>query len=266
MKQKIYHYTSIQTLALILKNKKIRFSRLDNVDDMEESMYGSGSMQSKLGRYTFVSCWTKSATENIALWNMYTNNRGVRIALDEMPFKTYDITNSNFISLFPNLIQQEHDYLIFANINEAKLHSIDYVDNIQEEINNLIQSDPENVYINNGRLGLIKRKEWSFQQEVRFRIIVSPVTPNATNVQKTNNPSSSLSNNMLTIGNCIATSKPVSCSFIDLDLDTEKLADIEVMMGPLTSEADKIIVESLLLSYPNAKIYNSVFLGKIREK
>lgn len=30
---KLYHYTSIETLALILKHKTIRFSRLDRVDD-----------------------------------------------------------------------------------------------------------------------------------------------------------------------------------------------------------------------------------------
>ena len=30
---KIYHYTSIETLALIVYNKNIRFNRLDFVDD-----------------------------------------------------------------------------------------------------------------------------------------------------------------------------------------------------------------------------------------
>lgn len=35
---KIYHYTSIETLALIIKNKTIRFNRLDFVDDCEESL------------------------------------------------------------------------------------------------------------------------------------------------------------------------------------------------------------------------------------
>ena len=34
---RIYHYTSIETLALILDSQKIRFNRLDRVDDLEES-------------------------------------------------------------------------------------------------------------------------------------------------------------------------------------------------------------------------------------
>ncbi len=32
----IHHYTNIENLALILKNKTIRFNRLDKVDDLEE--------------------------------------------------------------------------------------------------------------------------------------------------------------------------------------------------------------------------------------
>ena len=33
---KLYHYTSLETLALILKNRTIMFNRLDKVDDVEE--------------------------------------------------------------------------------------------------------------------------------------------------------------------------------------------------------------------------------------
>lgn len=94
----LFHYTSIETLALILKNKTIRFNRLDCVDDLEESMYGSGPNDIKLGQYQFVSCWTKDSEENLALWKMYTNNKGVRICLDSDMFKTYQILESTAIS------------------------------------------------------------------------------------------------------------------------------------------------------------------------
>ena len=33
---KIHHYTSIETLEMILKNKSIKFNRLDQVDDKAE--------------------------------------------------------------------------------------------------------------------------------------------------------------------------------------------------------------------------------------
>lgn len=85
----LYHYTSIETLALILKNKTIRFSSLSRVDDIEEQRtddYGN------LGRFCFVSCWTNETEESIPLWNLYTPNMtGVRIRLPINPFKTVKI-------------------------------------------------------------------------------------------------------------------------------------------------------------------------------
>lgn len=57
---KIYHYTSIQTLALILKSRSIRFNRLDFVDDLEESAYPSGNkgLNLNLAKFVYVSCWS----------------------------------------------------------------------------------------------------------------------------------------------------------------------------------------------------------------
>ncbi|MBE6746525.1 MAG: hypothetical protein E7558_03645 [Ruminococcaceae bacterium] len=35
----LYHYTSIETLALILKNRTIRFNSLDKMDDLQEQQF-----------------------------------------------------------------------------------------------------------------------------------------------------------------------------------------------------------------------------------
>ena len=53
---KIHHYTSIETLEMILKNKSIKFNRLDQVDDKAEYKYDSTVYDTniKLGKYTFV--------------------------------------------------------------------------------------------------------------------------------------------------------------------------------------------------------------------
>ena len=68
---RIYHYTNIETLALILKNKTIRFNRLDQVDDLEEGQTECSGI--KVGQYLFVSCWTEDPEESIPLWRMYTD-------------------------------------------------------------------------------------------------------------------------------------------------------------------------------------------------
>lgn len=83
----LYHYTSIDTLALILKNKTICFNNLLNVDDLEE--VGTQDM-GNFGKYVNISCWTKDSKESIPLWNLYTQSmKVVRIGLPKFPFKKY---------------------------------------------------------------------------------------------------------------------------------------------------------------------------------
>lgn len=266
----IYHYTSIQTLALILKYRKIRFNRLDRVDDMEESIYGSGPSQTKLGMYSFVSCWTKNAKENLALWNMYTRYKGIRIGLDEMPFPTYKV-NDKFTSLLPNAINFGKDYFMTSFNNEAKLYDVEYVENPQEEIEKLITPTKNGgIIVDTTRIGSFKRKEWEIQKESRFKITVEPADVYGAAKDTLESQSAPIYNFLYkmfdSLGTSIMTNKPIETTYIDLTLDSKKLESMEIMMGPLTTEADRIIVESLLSPYPHAHISNSVFWGKLREK
>ena len=83
----LFHYTSIEGLAHILSSKKIRFSRLDFLDDMDEG--GSADILD-WRKYFFVSCWSSSEEESIPLWSMYTNDmKGVRLKVKTDMFKKY---------------------------------------------------------------------------------------------------------------------------------------------------------------------------------
>lgn len=81
MIKKIYHYTDITTLGLILKNKTIRFKRFDLMDDRTET----DGLPEMLKKNYFLSCWVLDKNEKIPQWAMYSPN-GVRI---EMPVKWY---------------------------------------------------------------------------------------------------------------------------------------------------------------------------------
>ncbi len=77
MNDYIYHYTTIENLALIFENNTLRLNSLAHVDDMEEGLVNTSKNMSK---HLYVSCWTKNKNENIALWNMYSKNmKGIRI-------------------------------------------------------------------------------------------------------------------------------------------------------------------------------------------
>lgn len=101
---KIYHYTSIDSFAQILKNKTIRFNRLDNVDDLEEGTIIPSGV--KVGKFTYVSCWTETCGENLALWKLYTNSGiGVRIGIDWDMFMDYHNPEKIEIGGLPFLIK-----------------------------------------------------------------------------------------------------------------------------------------------------------------
>lgn len=254
---KIYHYTSIETLALILQNKTIRFNRLDNVDDVEESCYSSGETNIKLGKYCFVSCWTKSSDENISLWKMYTNYKGVRIGLDEDMFITYN--NSYFKGIF-NIGE---DYIAPPAINEAKLYDVIYVNNPQEYIAQLIKGTKFGTGINTEHIGIYKKEEWCFQKESRFKIILLPFDDSSVGEKSYKNFTHYFTS---ILGSSISLNKPIKKEYIDINLKEEKLNNIEIMIGPQITTGEEVIIKKLLKDYPEAKISKSYFYGKIKKK
>ena len=58
--------------------------------------------------------------------------------------------------------------------------------------------------------------------------------------------------------------KTIKKTFFDMPLDPVKLNNIEIMLGPMTDDADEIIVRSLLKDFPNAQIKFSKFKDKLR--
>lgn len=262
---KIYHYTSIQNLALILHSRNIRFNRLDKVDDMEEAAYGSGPDKIRLGQYYFVSCWTKSDEENLALWDMYTRYKGVRIGMESIPFITYQI-NEKYSSLINCLEGYGEDFYISCISNPAKLYDIKYVKNPEEEIAKLIDDFGTGVKISTYDVGTFKREEWSFQHESRFILSVSPIDMDI--ARRLIKPEDYKVNKIMKVQSTILPSlknnKPVNIPYIDRPLDPEKLTNIEIMLGPMTSPADEIIVRALLRDFPNATIIFSKFWDKLR--
>lgn len=85
--ERLYHYTSLDSLALILENRTLRLMPLTSMDDPQESRTKDVE---NLGRFFFASCWTDEREESIPMWNMYSPlASGVRISLPPLPFKRY---------------------------------------------------------------------------------------------------------------------------------------------------------------------------------
>lgn len=58
----------------------------------------------------------------------------------------------------------------------------------------------------------------------------------------------------------------ISLLYKDMPIKKEALDNIEIMLGPNTSEGERAIVEALLTSFPSHTIKDSYFKGKIRFK
>lgn len=246
----IYHYTSIETLALILKSKKIRFNRLDQVDDILESEKFQGINFSK---YLFVSCWTENKDENIALWKMYTDNmKGVRIGVSKSPFRKEQSKEEKFpmtggmieeTEILPIPIQECYNekFLIWTEFlkETAFLKKIEYLEtnDLKQKYKDLSIENDQSTTIHNDSLAKFKHKRWSFQEESRFVMLILPSRKINNTLDRTN------------LLPAINKGETLPMSDYYIGIEDISFTNMEIILGPNCSDADKIIVDSLLKTY-----------------
>lgn len=267
MDEYLYHYTSIETLLLILKNKTIAFNSLQNVDDLEEC--NSKDIQ-QIGKICYVSCWTDDASESIPMWNMYTPNmQGVRIKLKRFPFKKYKFkcgeyhfksdaeTYIDYKKLYdedkttiagePQLIKVTYtndEGLIYPNIKSIK-------EDIQKLNDGRIQKTVSTNY-SLKNMGRYKRKNWEFQSEFRYIINMSLWSMKELENCKSHDDQSKLMERL----EDIKYKAPYNLFF--LNLTDEALNDLEILLGPKVTEAQEEIIELIVEKYcKSAKILKS---------
>lgn len=274
-KKYLYHYTSIETLLLILKNKTLCFNSLINVDDLEES---ETEDIKKLGRFCYVSCWTDSSEELIPLWNMYTPNmQGIRIKLEEYPFMKYYYKKNEYnfkedswsyidynqlerdgkASIVPQcpiikkVIYTEDQTLLFPKVKKI-------TNEIKKEVDGEITSS-QCISYNIKEIGAYKRENWRFQNEVRYIIPMSPWSMKELE----------LCGKHEKFEDCVLAQRKLIERLEDetlrapydryfLKLNDEALKNIEILLGPKVTEAQEEIVDMIVKKYcPTAKVSKS---------
>lgn len=262
MTELIYHYTSISNLALILANRTLRLGCLANVDDMEEGkadIYGNGSEYRDISKYFFVSSWTKEQRENIALWNMYTKNKGVRIGINANKVIFEEGIDKNIIN-----IKDDSQNTIAFKMGDNFFEDVIYDDNPSPLIVNG-KSNRETI----NKIGRRKHTIWGFQQESRFILCAMPEAELEKKGIYTNqddkvlslgagiNPQQSLSTKTIFLDQFIddifkGNNIDPKINYIDLELNESVWEGAEILLGIYTGDADKLIVEALIEKYiPN---------------
>ncbi len=273
----IHHYTSIETLALILASGKLRFNRLDRVDDMREAQRHSGI---DFGKYFFVSCWTHDPNESIPQWHMYTERMtGVRISLPVTPFQQKILhpkpewkLESQGTLVSPLTLEEQFgdSYFVVPMFMEPKNFAgpVEYVNDVEARYAEAVKvtRQPEGqVSMTISKpfdLVRLKSPEWAFQSEYRFFLFVLP------SIQlPPEGPGSPAFYERFPsyVAQAMLSGVDPGVNYLDVDLSKRALESILVTTGPLCSSGSKLCVQALVERYaPKGRVEQSCFTGTIR--
>lgn len=239
----LFHYTSVDTLLLILSNKTLRFNNLSSTDDPEEAEASDVYLP---GRFCYVSCWTDDPAESIPMWSMYGGPKldGVRVELPPFPFVEYYIPadqsdNKDPISTYIDLMGRDTADLPYISADMPILFEVDYT-NQEELLKPMIKSEKSDgssheLTMDVSYVGAFKRKAWSFQKEWRYKLFAAPYRPSEIRTPST--------------AKQIALLRrfeddgyfPVE-RFIDLRLSDDSLSKMRILLGPnVTKEQESQI-------------------------
>ena len=249
--KKLYHYTSINTLALILKSQAINLGRLDVVNDKRE---GSSSDFGSFAQYIFISCWTETSEENLALWNMYTHKmRGVRIELPLPIFSIHKINEKNN-SIVPQEETVNNEKAIFVVPHTDMLYKMTYTDDDSALNPEIIVNTGEFSGYSLNKIAVCKKSMWSIENEWRFRLNIFPF-------DKTGPTNKSVMN----FADYVEAKIPPSISSYLVKIDNPSFSQMKIRLGPRLEKGDYEIVEALVNTFnPNAIIEISSLVNEIR--
>jgi len=130
--------------------------------------------------------------------------------------------------------------------------------------------DAVNIYVNDsggtslkinsvGNFAAYKRKEWSFQSEFRFVLVILPSIPGI----GTGNFNVDMPNHVI---NAIGNSVPPAIDYFDVELSSNRLNHVMITTGPLCSEGDRVVTKALVEKYTDhGVVTESALSGMIRQ-
>jgi hypothetical protein len=274
----IHHYTTIDTLAKILSSKKLRFNRLDQMDDVRETKIQFGI---NFGKYFFISCWTHSNKESIPQWHMYAGGmKGIRISLPILPFKRKLITPNPGWDMkmqgkmySPLSLDEQYgsDYMVlpmFMNPDQfgGPVEYCTDADSRYAEAIKIKRSSQNKASLTISRpfdLVRLKSPDWSFQQEYRYFLFIMPSLPIPSSGPGSPEFHEKLPSYIL---NAFLNGKAPSISYIDVDLSNTALSQLIITIAPLCSKESKQRVKDLVATHiPEAQVIDSKLMGTIRK-
>lgn len=271
----LHHYTTVNTLALILRHQTLRFTRLDQFDDVTE---GRSLGSFPFGARMFASCWSADDEESIPQWAMYGDAmRGVRISLRPDPFVWHQIDirwdeNFQFIDLeapfsMKEMLGPSVTLIPSAQMKKTFGQPVCYVPDVTEAVKGLAKVDSPGeltLFGEGNEIAFFKSDAWAFQREYRFVLMAAP-GPEAAFL---GDPAAYLKSRSAWQRSGISPLTDIpNRLYLDLELDHNALMCAEILVGPLAPPGTIEIVESLVSTFaPGATVRPSSLSGLIRPK
>ncbi|MBU2877595.1 hypothetical protein [Aliiglaciecola lipolytica] len=266
----VHHYTTIDTLELILTNRTLRFNRLDNVDDRQESELISKEHWSK---FIFVSSWSANEYESHAMWG-YSGLNGVKIGLPKFPFKKYKLTTQESLNFFvesevycplpfEQIYNEKWMFLCPPFQQEVFGNAVEYFPNPVSQIKPFTKDEngDYNFYLGK-ELSRIKDIVWDYQKEFRYVLVIVPSSPNEFNSWKDTGQIDHFLRGGL---RNFVYGADMPLQYFDLELGDD-LDSIEVTLGPDCNDSETKRVKELLHKYTsNGIVLPSRLEGKLQK-
>jgi len=181
----LFHYTSIETAKKILQSHKIRFTRLDLLNDPYEGDFAFPDLpvaQSEKRKLVYCSCWNSDDIESVNLWHIYTDMRGVRLKMKSSMFSKRMVLEEQPSGFAP--ASEITPLSSLYNMLDKKISKvygplkIAYVSRFEDTYETVIGKSVANsgtekefkIYdINLKELGIKKVKHWQFESEWRYK-------------------------------------------------------------------------------------------------
>ena len=238
----LYHYTSVESLAMILSTKTFRLSPLSALDDLQEE---KAEDVTKIGRTIFVSCWTDDDKESIPMWNMYSKmESGVRLKAKTNLFGSGIILKDKKIEVSRYAHFDDNRHLF-----PPELKKVIYTDEVSKIIPKIVSDDKQ--CWSQQDLGVYKSKAWEFQNEWRYIVRIWP----GKNFDIEGEDIETIYNKFSLI------MEPYIC----LNIKSQIFEELEITLSPKISVGNRAIVDSLKYKYcSNLTIHESELKECIR--
>lgn len=247
----IYHYTTIASLAAILKNSSIRFSCADRLDDQEEAV---STDQGSYKKHIFVSSWSSKRIEDEEMWCKYSDcKRGIRIGIDSINivFKPRDMYNP--VGFIVSNIKPEQSDAIFITWGSQPL-LVDYDKQKENPINEKATENTTKLIVKN--IVAKKYKKWIYQSEMRFFLI---------GCRKSFLSRHNLKNESVqAIFTAFYKKRDFYSKYVDLILAPEAFQELEIVLGPCMGATDQQKIRDMVEEYIGKPLMESGgYLGNL---